>query len=81
MLCAEFLTSSKIWANSFSLSQNSFFWGISSLLIEGHEIFQSIHSWTGLSIVIISIIQIVPSLTIIDRKKLRNIHKYAGYIS
>jgi len=58
----------------------SFFWGISSLLIEGHEIFQSIHSWTGLSIVIISIIQIVPSLTIINRKKLRNIHKYAGYI-
>ena len=58
----------------------SFFGGISSLLIEGHEIFQSIHSWTGLSIVIISIIQIISSLTITDRKKLRNIHKYAGYI-
>ena len=57
----------------------SFFGGISSLLIEGHEIFQSIHSWTGLSIVIISIIQIIPSLIIIDRKKFRNIHKYAGY--
>lgn len=58
----------------------SFFWGISSLIIEGHEIFQSIHSWTGLFIVIISVLQITPSLTIQNRKKLHNLHKYLAYI-
>ncbi|MHA1413393.1 MAG: DUF4079 family protein [Promethearchaeota archaeon] len=77
----KYFKTHKIVAYIFSiLILTSFFFGFFSLIIEGQDVLQSIHSVFGLILVIIVMLQVIPSMLIKNRIKIKGIHRYLGYI-
>lgn len=63
----------------FSLLLGTFFYGLWIRLQHDEPLLRSVHGWLGLIIVIIAALQVLPSVMIKDRAKLRPIHRLLGY--
>jgi hypothetical protein len=63
----------------FSLLLGTFFYGIWTRLQHDESLLRSVHGWLGLIIVIMASLQVLPSVMIKDRAKLRPMHRQLGY--
>ena len=58
---------------------STFFYGLWVTSLHGKPLLSSIHGWLGLAIAVLAVIQLVPSLVIKERTKLKTPHMLLGY--
>jgi len=58
----------------------TFSYGLWIMLPQGKHLFETAHGWLGLIIVILALVQIIPSLILRIREPIRGLHRWTGFI-